>query len=65
MILEIDKSYVRDFYNGNLKECINQRDGIDWSRDRIQAAFNAGNGTEKDFKRYMKENNSHAYFVTV
>lgn len=35
MILEIGKTYVRDFYNGNLEECIKERDGIDWTQERI------------------------------
>lgn len=65
MILEIGKSYVRDFYNGDLKECIKQGDGIDWTPEHIKAAFNSGNGTEKDLKRYMEDNKNHAYFVTV
>ena len=62
MILEVGKSYVRDFYNGNLEECIKQRDGIDWTLERIKAAFNSGNGTEKDLKRYIEDNKDYAYF---
>ena len=65
MILEIGKSYVRDFYNGNLKECIKLKDGIDWTSERIKSAFNAGNGTEEDLKRYMESNKKYAYFSTV
>lgn len=65
MILEIGKTYVRDFYNGNLEECIKERDGIDWTQERIRTAFNGGNGTEKDLRRYMDNNKQYAYFVTV
>lgn len=65
MILEIGKIYVRDFYNGNLEECIQKRDGIDWTQERIQAAFNGGNGTEKDLRRYINDNSKYSYFVII
>ena len=65
MILEIGKSYVRDFYTGNLQECVQKRDGIDWMPERIKAAFNKRNGTEKDLKRYMEDNKKYSYFVVT
>lgn len=65
MILEIGKSYVKKFYDGNLQECVQKRDGIDWTQERIKNAFNNGEGTEKDLKRYMENNKKYAYFVTV
>lgn len=65
MTLEISKTYVRDFYNENLEECIKEKDGIDWTQERIQAAFNGGNGRDKDLKRYMNDNEQYSYFVTV
>ena len=65
MILEVDRSYVRDFYNGNLEECIKQRDGVMWTPERIKVAFNNGKGNEKDLKRYMKDNRKYAYFCAI
>lgn len=65
MILEIGKSYVEKFYNGNLQNAVTERDGIEWTQERIKAAFNAGNGTNEDLKRYMQDNGKYAYFVTI
>lgn len=65
MILEIGKSYVEKIYNGNLKECIKQKDGILWTPNRIKNAFSLGNGTEKDLKEYINNNKKYCYFVNV
>lgn len=65
MILEISRDYVRDFYGGNLQECLQERDGVDWMPERIKAAFNGGNGTQKDLGRYMEDNKKYAYFVMI
>lgn len=65
MILEIDKSYVEKFYNGDLKKCIIEKDGMLWTDERIKGAFNFGKGTKKDLKEYMKDNQKYAYFVEI
>ncbi len=65
MILEIGKNYVQKFYNGNLQKAVEEKDGTAWTLERIQGAFNGGNGTEKDLQRYMSDNRRHAYFVEV
>lgn len=65
VILEISKSYVKRFYGGHLKECIRQKDGLLWTPGRIKAAFNNGNGTKEDLKRYINDNKQFAYFVNV
>lgn len=33
-----------------------------WDKRRIKGAFDFGNGTIKDFKRYMKDNSNNCYF---
>ena len=33
-----------------------------WTPERIKAAFNFGNGTQKDLDRYMKDNQDHCIF---
>lgn len=65
MIIEISKSYLREEYAGNLKKCISEMDGILWNQERIRGAFNNGNGTEKDFHRYMTDNKQFSIFVEV
>ena len=35
-----------------------------WDNERIRNAFNFGNGTIKDFERYMKDN-KHVFFERV
>ncbi|MBD5534539.1 MAG: hypothetical protein HDQ99_02545 [Lachnospiraceae bacterium] len=65
MVLEVGKSYLRDFYHDNMEECIKKKDGIVWTPERVKAAFNQGNGTEKDLKRYIKDNKKYAYFANI
>lgn len=65
MILEIGKSYVDRFYNGDLKKAVAERDGVEWTQERIKAAFNAGNGTESDLRRYMQANRQYSHFATI
>lgn len=35
-----------------------------WTLERIRNAFNFGNGTLKDFRRYMNDN-KHIYFERI
>lgn len=65
MILEMGKTYIQRYYNGNLKAAIKAKDGILWTDERIQAAFNNGNGTTSDFKRYMNNNRQHTHFIQI
>lgn len=34
-----------------------------WCNEKIKLAFSFGNGTEKDFKRYCKDNKSESEFI--
>jgi hypothetical protein len=65
MILEIGKSYVNVFYNGNLNEAVKNKDGILWTDERIKKAFNFGNGTKKHLENYINNNKKYCYFVEV
>lgn len=65
MILEIGKSYINRFYNGNLAEAIKQKDGILWTPEFIKGAFNNGNGSAKDLKKHINNNKKYCYFVEV
>lgn len=65
MILEISKDYLQKFYNSNLKEAIAEKDGVLWTSERIKKAFNFGNGTEKDLKKYIKTNEKYCIFVKI
>ncbi len=65
MILEIGKTYIQRYYNGNLKAAIKAKDGILWTDERIKAAFNFGNGSASDLKRYINNNRQFAYFVNT
>ncbi len=65
MILEIGKNYVEKFYNGDLKKAVAEHDGVKWTNERIKKAFNFGNGTIEELKRYIQDNSKYAYFVTT
>lgn len=65
MFLEIGKSYVKEFYSGNIDAAVKARDGLSWTLETIKAAFNFGNGTTADFKEYMQNNKKYSYFVEV
>lgn len=69
MIYEIDKNVLNNIYNGDTPEARQQaiNDGffIDWTEKRIKNAFNFGNGTEADLKRYMNDNKQYCVFVRV
>lgn len=65
MILEIGKSYIDKFYNGDLNAAVKEKDGILWTAANIKGAFNHGNGTEKDLKQHINNNKKYAYFVEV
>lgn len=65
MIFEVGKNYVNTEYSGDLSACIAERDGIEWTPARIKAAFNFGNGTAADFRRYIKDNAKYAYFIEI
>jgi hypothetical protein len=65
MILEIGKSYINRFYNGNLNAAVKEKDGILWTDEKIKAAFNGGNGSEKDLKNHIENNKKYAFFVRV
>lgn len=65
MILEIGKTYIQQYYNGNLKAAVNAKDGILWTDERIKAAFNNGNGSTSDLKRYISNNKQYAHFINI
>ena len=65
MILEIGKSYINKFYNGDISGAVKGTDGILWTPERIKNAFNNGNGTKKDLKNHMNNNKKYCYFVEV
>lgn len=65
MYLEIGKSYINKFYDGDLQRAIKQKDGIIWTDQKIKKAFNFGNGSKKDFKRYMSDNKKYCYFTKI
>ena len=54
MIREISKSLLNGKCNGDIKKAV-----------RIKGAFNFGNGTEKDLKRYMHDNSKYCVFLEV
>ena len=36
---------------------------LEWTPERIEGAFNFGNGTEKHLKEYMNNNKQYCIFV--
>ena len=63
MIIEIDKRLLSEIYNGNIKKAVAAGDYKRWTHDSIKNAFNFGNGTEKDLKRYMEDNKKYCVFM--
>lgn len=55
-VLELSKNYCNKFYNGNYEEMIKNFDGVLYDDEIIKNTFNFGNGSEKNFNRYMKNN---------
>ena len=64
-ILEISKDYLREFYNGDISLLIGCKDGVIYDDERIKNAFNFGNGSISDFKRYMNNNKIFCYFYDL
>ena len=63
MVIEVYRKNINQF--GTVEKAIAEGYFIDWTVDRIREAFNNGNGTERDLKRYM-DNNSHlCRFITI
>ena len=65
MIIEIDKGYLNEFYNGDITKAYQQGDYLEWTPERIKRAFNFGNGTEKDLEKYIRLNKQFAVFKEV
>lgn len=62
MIIEVNKSYIKQF--GTAERAIAEGYCIDWTPERIVSAFNFGNGTMKDLKRYMNDNKGICIFIS-
>ena len=65
MIIEIDKGYLNEFYNGDIIKAYQQGDYLEWTPERIKRTSNFGNGTEKDLERYIRLNKQFAIFIEV
>ena len=65
MIIEFDKGYLSEFYNGDIIKAYQRGDYLEWTPERIKRAFNFGNGTEKDLERYIHLNKQFAVFKEV
>lgn len=64
-ILELDKKYCREYYNGKYQPMIDAEDGVIFDDERIRHAFNFGNGTERDMQRWIKDNRQYARFYDM
>lgn len=64
-ILELDKKYCREYYNGKYQPMIDAEDGVIYDDERIRHAFAFGKGTEKDMQRYMNDNRKYARFFDL
>lgn len=63
MFIEIYKPWIKK--HGTVEETIRKGWYIEWTPERIKGAFNFGNGTKKDFKRYRTENKKLCLFLEV
>lgn len=64
-IIEISKKYLKKFYNNDISLIIGCKDGIVFNDELIKKAFNRGNGTILDFKRYMNNNKIFCYYYDL
>lgn len=62
MIIEVNKKYIKQF--GTVDRAIEEGYCVEWSPERIANAFNFGNGTMKDLKRYMNANKNECVFIS-
>lgn len=69
MLYEISKNILNRMYGGDIPETRQKAiaDGyfLEWTKERIKNAFNNGNGTDADLKRYMRDNKQYCVFVRV
>ena len=63
MVIEIDKRFLKEDYNNNIKKCVVAGDFLEWTPEKIKSAFNFNNGTIKDLKRYMRDNKCYCLFL--
>lgn len=59
--LEISKSYVMKFYDGDLKAAIKEKDGIIFDNDTIISSF----GSLKEFERYKNDNSIFCHYISL
>jgi hypothetical protein len=62
MIIEIDRKWLKEVYNGNIKQLMKAGDYLDWTPERIKRAFAFGNGTITDLHKYINNNRQYAIF---
>lgn len=65
MILEFSRKILREEYNGDIKAMQQAEYFSAWTPERIKRAFNFGNGTEADLRRYMENNKRYCIFKEV
>lgn len=61
LVYEISKKAVK--LCGSVEKAITAGAYNIWTPERIKLAFDFGNGTEKDFARYMQDNKQFCYFI--
>ena len=64
-IIELSKKYCLEAYGGDYSEMIAQGDGLVYDNGLIKRAFNFGNGSFRDFMRYVANNRAYAKFYDL
>ena len=59
--IEISKKKIKEL--GRVRLAVEKKWYTVWDEDRIRKAFNFGNGTMVDFKRYMENNKPYCVFA--
>ena len=65
MIIEVCKKgdpYLVKHYNNDPLAMVKAGDYLAWTPERIRSAFNFGSGTEKDLRRYIRDNKCFCAF---
>ena len=64
-VYELYKPTLQQQYHGNIETMIKDEMYILWDEERIKRAFNFGNGTIKEFNRYMEANKNLCLYIKL
>lgn len=64
-IIELDRNYCREHYNGNYSKMIENEDGVIFDDNTIKLAFNFHNGTNEHLKCHIENNRQYCRYYDL